>query len=491
MSEIDELIKGIIRQKPDIDENKLQDLIKDKKKKVGSGYLTDSGAAYLVASDLNIYLEVVTSSEILIKDVYVGANEVSVIGRIFTVTPTKTFSKKDGTEGKYRRLTIFDKETFIVITLWDDQTNLVEDRNLTQDQLVKIKKGYVKAGLDGQPIIHLGKNGDLENVDNNKNKIPIIDEITREISSMSTPETNLALTGVIKSPPRISEFTKKDGTPGRVLHLYLTNVTGEKSIRAAIWNNSSLSGKDIPQNAVVKLIGLKTRFSKDGSIEIHGDDGTSLDILSIRKAFGESSSGRFRVLSIGQIRIKEDGESSVSLLVVNESNNFYTLILKDEVTEAITDIKTEILIDCEFKELSALSLLCNKKSQFKILNEDDESFSKLESLKYKINDIPESQSPLLLEVIALSRDTNQEILTKTGETVKKREVIVGDETKEIKIVAWRDLSNILDDITPGQRLKLIGVVSSKGLGGVPELLVKSYTQIEKMSQSSQKPRVET
>ena len=41
MSEIDELIKGIIRQKPDIDENKLQDLIKDKKKKVGSGYLTD------------------------------------------------------------------------------------------------------------------------------------------------------------------------------------------------------------------------------------------------------------------------------------------------------------------------------------------------------------------------------------------------------------------------------------------------------------------
>jgi len=481
MAEIYELIEEILRQKPDIDEKKIRDLIEEKKKKVGSGYLTDSGAAFLVASDLNVSLEVATSSELPLKDVYVGANEVSVIGRVFTITPIKTFNKKDGTEGRYRRLTIFDKETFIIITLWDDHTNLVEDIGLKQDQLVRVKKGYVKAGLDGRPIIHLGKNGDLENVDDNKNKIPLIDEITQEISSISTPETNLALTGVIKSPPRISEFTKKDGTPGKVLSLYLTNVTGGRSVRAAIWNNSSILGMDIPQNAVVKLIGLKTRFSKDGPIEIHGDDGTSLDILSMQKSFGESGSGRFRVLSVGKLRMKEDGGSSVSLLVVDESNNFYTLILKNEATEAITDLKTEILIDCGFIEISPLTLLCNSKSEFKVLEEDDASFSKLKSLTHKINDIPDSQSPLLLEVIALSRDSSQEILTKSGETVEKREVIVGDETKEIKIVAWRDLSDILDGITPGQRLKLIGVVSSKGLGGVPELQVKSYTQIEKMS----------
>ena len=284
MPEIDELIEEILRQKTDVDEKQLRELIEEKKKKVGSGYLTDSGAAFLVASDFDVHLEVVTPSELPLKDVYVGANEVSVVGRVFTITPIKTFNKKDGTEGKYRRLTIFDKETFIAITLWDDHTNLIEDRGLTQDQLVRIKKGYVKSGLDGNPIIHLGKNGDLENVDDNdENKIPLIDKITKDILSVTTSETNLALTGVVKSLPKISEFKKKDGTPGKVLNLYLTNVTGGRSVRAAIWNNNSISGMDIPQNSVVKLIGLKTRFSKDGSIEIHGDDATSLDILSMQK----------------------------------------------------------------------------------------------------------------------------------------------------------------------------------------------------------------
>ena len=482
MPEIDELIEEILRQKTDVDEKQLRELIEEKKKKVGSGYLTDSGAAFLVASDFDVHLEVVTPSELPLKDVYVGANEVSVVGRVFTITPIKTFNKKDGTEGKYRRLTIFDKETFIAITLWDDHTNLIEDRGLTQDQLVRIKKGYVKSGLDGNPIIHLGKNGDLENVDDNdKNKIPLIDKITKDILSVTTSETNLALTGVVKSLPKISEFKKKDGTPGKVLNLYLTNVTGGRSVRAAIWNNNSISGMDIPQNSVVKLIGLKTRFSKDGSIEIHGDDATSLDILSMQKSFGESGSGRFRVISIGKFRMKKDGGASVSLLVVNKSNNFSTLILKDEVTDSITDLKVDILIDCKFREISPLTLLCSNISEFKILEEDNDSFPKLQSLKCKINDITDSLSPLVLEVIALSRTSNHEILTKSGETVDKREVIVGDETREIKIVAWRDLSNILDGIIPGQRLMLVGVVPSKGLGGVLELQVKSYSQIEKIS----------
>ena len=487
MPEIDGLIKEILRQKPDIDEIKLRELIEEKKKKVGSGYLTDSGAAFLVASDLNVHLEVITSSELPLKDVYVGATEVSVIGRVFTITPIKTFDKKDGTEGRYRRLTIFDKETFLVVTLWDNQTNLIEEKGIMQNQLVRVKKGYVKSGLDGSPIIHLGKNGDLETVDDNdenkhpQTKIPLIDEITQDISSITTPEINLALTGVISSSPRISKFTKKDGTQGKVLHLYLTNVKGGQSVRTAIWNNDSISGIDIPQNAVVRLIGLKTRFSKDGLIEIHGDDGTSLDILSMKKSFGESDSGKFRVISIGKLRIKENRGASLSLLVIDESNIFYTLILKDEATDSLTDLKADILIDCKFRVISPLTLLCSNISEFKILEKDDDSFSKLQTLKCKINDITDSLTPLVLEVIALSKTSSQKIFTKNGETVDYREVIVGDETKEIKIVAWRDLSDILDSITPGQRLKLIAVVSSKGLGGVPELLVKSYTQIEKIS----------
>lgn len=483
MPEINKLIEEIIRQKPDIDEKKIWNLIDEKKKTVGAGYLTDSGAVYLVASDLDVIIKVDTTSEILLKDVYIGASEITVVGRVFTLPPIKTYSKKDGTEGQYRRLTIFDKDAFIVVTLWDDHTHLIEDIKLKQNQLVRIKKGYVKSGLDSLPIIHIGKNGELENIDSKDitYKIPFIEDIVQDISSVNTTKSNLAITGMINSPPRISEFTKKDGKPGKVLSLYITNISGGQSVRIAIWNNDLIFDNDIPRNSVVKLIGLKSRFSKEGQLEIHGDEGTSLEILSVQKSFGESSLGIFRILSIGKIRVKEDGSSSVTLLVVDKSKGFSTLILKDEATEVFPDLKIDTIIESEFSELSPFTFLCHKKSSFKIIDKEDYSFPKLDSIKCKINDLTESKLPHMLEVMSLSKSFIQDIVTKNGETVSKIDVLVGDETKEIKLVAWRDLSDILSDITPGQRLRLIGVVSSKGLGGVPEILVKSYSCIEKIS----------
>ena len=481
MPDVDRLIEEIIRQKPDINEKNIRKLIGEKKKNVGSGYLTNSGAAFLVASDLNINLEVITKSELHLKDVYIGINEITVLGRIFTISPIKTYNKKDGTSGKYRRFTIFDKDTFIVVTLWDDQTNLIEERSLMQNNLVRVKKGYVKSSLDGRPIIHLSKNGDLEKVDDNEDKILFIEDLIKDILSVNTSQTNLALTGIVKSPPKVLEFTKKDGKSGKVLQIYLTNAAGRRNVRVSIWNNDYLSKIYIPQNAIVKLIGLKSRFSEDKSIEIHGDESTSIEVLSAQKSFRESDSSRFRILSIGKLRVKDNSDTSASLLVVDESNRYYTLILKNEVTEALLDIKTEVIIDCKFKEISNSTLLCSSRNSLKILNIDDTSFPKLHNITYKIKDIINSQSPLMLDAIALSRTSSQEITTKNGEIVAKQDVIVGDETGEIKIVAWRDLSDILSDITPGQRLRLIGVIPSKGLGGAPEIQVKSYSQIEKMS----------
>ncbi|MFQ6134661.1 MAG: hypothetical protein ACE5KU_02455 [Nitrososphaerales archaeon] len=483
MPELDKLIEEILKQKPDFDEEKIRRLIRDKKEKVGAGYLTDSGAAFLVASDLNVSLEVVTTSELHLKDIYIGANEVTVVGRIFTIYPTKSYRRKDGTEGRYRRLTIFDEDTFVTVTLWDDKTGRIEELNLAPNSIIRIQKGYVKSGLDGRPVIHIGNRGDLGKVDDKdvKDKLPPIEDITQDVSSINTPEPNLVLTGMVKSPPRISEYTGRDGNPGKVLQLYLNSVTGGRSVRVAIWNNDVISTMDIPQNSIVRLVGLKSRFSPDGSIEMHGNEGTSLQIISVQKSFGESGSDRFRVLSIGKLRVKKDGGSSASLLTVDESNGFYTLVLKDEATEVLPDLEPDMLVDCEFREISPLTLLCNSRSSIKLLEEDDDSFPKLQSISCKIKDVNDSQSPLTLEVIALSRTSSQDIVTKSGETVEKTEVIVGDETREIKVVAWRDLSSILADITPGQRLRLVGVVPSKGLGGVTELQVKSYSQVEKIS----------
>ena len=484
MPELDKLLEEMLRQRPDLDGAKILQLIEEKKKKVGAGYLTDSGAAFLVASDLNVSLEVVAAKELHLKDLYIGANEVTVIGRILTVSPAKSYQKKDGSEGHYRRLTVYDKEAFITITLWDDKTGCIEDLNITPGSIVRMQKGYVKAGLDGRPIIHIGNRGSLELVVDDKaaeTRIPSIEDITQDITAINTPEPNLVLTGLMKSPPRLSKFTRKDGSPGKVLQIYLNSLTGNRNVRVAVWDNNLISEADTPTNAVVRLVGVKSRFSQDGSIEMHGNEGTFLQVISVQKPYGETGSGRFRVLSIGKLKAKESGGSSASLLITNESGGFYTLVLKDEATELLPSIENNGLIDCEFKEISPTTLLCSESSSIRLLEEDDESFPNLDSITTKVKDIKESLSPLMVEVIALSRTTSQNILTKSGENITKSEAIVGDETKEIRVIAWRDLADLLEDIAPGQRLRLIGVVPVRGFDGTPELQVKAYSQIERIS----------
>ncbi len=200
MSKTEILIAEIIKQRPDYDKEKIYRLIDDKKKTVGAGYLTDSGAAFLVASDLNVSLNVITTSELKLKDLYIGANEVTVIGRILNVYPTKKYRKKDGKEGRYRRLTIFDEDTFIPVTLWDEKTTQIEDIHLNSDDIIKIQKGYVKSGLDGNPVIHVGNRSFLTQVDDEtiKTKLPALEDITRDISSINKPEANLVLNGIVK-----------------------------------------------------------------------------------------------------------------------------------------------------------------------------------------------------------------------------------------------------------------------------------------------------
>ena len=136
-------------------ENQLRLLIKEKKDKIGSGYLTDQGAIFLVASDLGVSLDHIASSDLMLKDLYIGANEITVVGRAFAIYPSRTYTRKDGSEGQYRRLVLYDSETFVKATLWDEKGELIEDLKIGAETNLRIVKGYVKSGLDGNPVINL------------------------------------------------------------------------------------------------------------------------------------------------------------------------------------------------------------------------------------------------------------------------------------------------------------------------------------------------
>src|SRR3989440_12795964 len=102
------------QQRPDLNHDSIRDMIDEKKRKIGAGYLTDQGALFLVAADLGISFENIPKSSSGIKDLYIGAKEITVTARIMNIYPIRKFIKKGTNEEVITRtLTIYDKESSI------------------------------------------------------------------------------------------------------------------------------------------------------------------------------------------------------------------------------------------------------------------------------------------------------------------------------------------------------------------------------------------
>ena len=149
MSEFDSLLSKLLEQKPELARKDIEELIKRKKEKIGAGYLTDQGALFLIASDLGASLSEQLKVEMGLKDLYVGAKEITLETRVMNIYPVKQFSRKDGTQFLLRTMTVYDGDSRAKVKLWDEKANLPGIENLKPGDLVKIIKAYVKADMKG------------------------------------------------------------------------------------------------------------------------------------------------------------------------------------------------------------------------------------------------------------------------------------------------------------------------------------------------------
>ena len=98
------------QQRPELNHDSIRDMIDEKKRKIGAGYLTDQGALFLVAADLGVSFENVPKLSAEIKDLYIGAKDITLTARILNVYPIRKFLKKDSNvEIRNRTLTVYDQ----------------------------------------------------------------------------------------------------------------------------------------------------------------------------------------------------------------------------------------------------------------------------------------------------------------------------------------------------------------------------------------------
>ena len=462
MADFEDLLSKLLENAPELSRSVIEERISEKKEKIGSGYLTNEGALFLVASDLGISLQESQKTEIELKDLFVGAKEVTLQSRVLNLSPAKQFNKKDGTPFFLRTMTVYDANSRVSVKLWDEKATLPEIENLKPGDLIKIIKAYVKSDLTGSPTLNIGSGATIEATKSTSN-IPLIDSITVDVGEIKENQKDLVVAGNIAGMISLLEFTNSKGQPSTALKFRLKSKTGNL-ISVVLWGkDEAILPKIVSSNAEIKLYGVRTKTGNQG-LEIHGNDATIIEIEGKQ----EIEPITVRLLSV----TKSDSGTTIGLGIDRSKK----LIQITDVSGIIASFDSNSIVECMPSKVFGDVIKIDKDSFVRKI--DDDSLPNISDLRTKISDIKEG-SNLCIESIILKSPERREIQTKNGETVSLSEMFVEDDSAQIWIKAWRKQADLLSNFTSGDIITVLGVNGKPGLEGKIELVLTSYSKIIK------------
>ena len=460
MSEFEDLLSKLLENAPELSRSVIEERINEKKDKIGSGYLTDQGALFLVASDLGVSLQESQKIEIALKDLFIGAKEVTLQSRVLNLSPAKQFIKKDGTPFFLRTMTVYDSNSRVSVKLWDEKATLPEIENLKPGDLVKIIKAYVKSDLTGAPTINIGSGGTIEPTKSTSN-IPLIDSITIDVSLVKEDQKDLVVTGNISGVISLLEFTNSKGKPSTALKFRMKGAN-DNLVSVVLWGkDESILPKMISPDAEIKLYGVRTKTGNQG-LEIHGSDATVIEVEGKQE---------IEPIIVRLLSIAKSDSGATTALGIDKSKK---LIQITDVSGTIEAFGSNSIIECMPSKIFGNIIKIDQDSFVRKI--DDDSLPDISELRTKVSELKEGNS-FCIEAIILKSPERREIQTKSGEMVALSEMFVEDDSAQIWVKAWRKQADLLNNFTLGEIITILGVNVKPGLEGKLELVLTPYSKI--------------
>jgi replication factor A1 len=179
-----------------------------------------------------------------------GDMEVNVIARIIRIPRIRTFYR-NGSEGKVASLELQDESGKMTFTLWNRDTDLIENLELQEGDAVKIMGAQSRVRNGEVSLSHswIGRieKGDFDVPEYSENVLKIGD--AREMRDVT-------IIGVASKVYDEIIFERNDGSTGRVKSLELEDDTGV--IRVTLWNEDT--ALEIKKGDIIKIIGGNIEF---------------------------------------------------------------------------------------------------------------------------------------------------------------------------------------------------------------------------------------
>ena len=462
MSEFEELISKLLEKVPELSRSVIEERINEKKEKVGAGYLTDQGAIFLVAADLGVSLEQTQNAEVAIKDLYIGAKEVTLESRVLNISPTKQFTKKDGSSFSLRTITVYDNNSTASVKLWDEKANLPGLEELKPGDLIKIIKAYVKSDLTGAPTINIGSGASIETSQSESDIVSIDSKIT-DVSEIKDDQRDLIVSGTLGSAMSLLEFTNSKGQPSKALKFRLKGEN-KNLVNVVLWGkDESILPKVIGQNAKVKLFGVRTKTGMQG-LEIHGNDATIINV---------EGDTEIQPTIVRLLAIEKDQAGNTTGLAIDKSKK---LVRITDVANTIGSFAKDDILECMPSKIFGNTIQIDQDSFVRKI--DDETVPTVAEIRTKITEVSEGND-YSVEAIVLKAPERKDIQTKSGENIQLSEMFVEDDSGQVWIKGWRQQADLMDTYTLGDIITILGVNARPGLEGKLDLVLTPYSKIIK------------
>ncbi|MEM3696754.1 MAG: OB-fold nucleic acid binding domain-containing protein [Candidatus Bathyarchaeia archaeon] len=279
---IEKLIEHILSKRPELSREELMERLAREREKT-AGFISDESLLRMIAAEFGIEIppKEFLAPTLLIGDLVPSLNDVTVVGRVVAVFPSKTFKAEES--GKFASLLVADKSGILRVVLWNDKTSLVDSGTIKTGQIIRFSHGYTRENRNWQVELHSGDKSDIQinPPEANEKDYPDISKFALRIKEITKAykNKNLHLIGIVKEVFPTATFKRKDATSGKVQRFFLSDETGEISV--VVWNEKvDELEKKLRKGVKLQIVNAKAKKTVNESLEIHVDNGTYVEILA-------------------------------------------------------------------------------------------------------------------------------------------------------------------------------------------------------------------
>ena len=190
-----------------------------------------------------------------IGDVTKGVRKVSVLGVVQGSSPISTFKRRDGSQGKVRRLQLRDETGQISLVLWDDKVDELSDVDV--DDCLKVVEGRVKEDFNGRIEIHTRNTTKIEVLKERPDHLKLASEGFVKIRYLKPGIREVDVLARVMHVGDVREFKRKTGETGKLCTLLLKDETG--TVRLNLWDDKVALSEQIKSGDIVLVEKAYTR----------------------------------------------------------------------------------------------------------------------------------------------------------------------------------------------------------------------------------------